>query len=311
MGKIKNREGEISYNSKGLRMTLIKYNNCDDIIVRFDDGTERKTQYRNFKNGHIRHPNDLKRIGEIGHNNFGSKMEIIKYNNYHNIDVYFPEYDWIYKNATYQQFKNGEMSCPYEPRTYGVGYLGEGKYKSKENGKMTYHYDVWTRMLERCSKEFQEKNPTYKGCEVCDEWLNMQVFTEWYYKNRYEVNGETMEIDKDILIPGNRLYSPETCCIVPSKVNSVFQRGNVKERNLPMGICKRKGRDCYMVQCNNPIDETWRRYRGDYKTIEEALNVYKRDKEFVIKQVSEYYKEYLPEFIYEAMINWEIQMLYA
>ena len=77
----------------------------------------------------------IDRIGEERLNNFGSKMVISEYRSVKDIDVYFPEYDWTFKHVIYKNFKNGEIKCPYEPRYYGVGYIGEGKYKAFENGK--------------------------------------------------------------------------------------------------------------------------------------------------------------------------------
>ena len=72
----------------------------------------------------------IDRTGEERLNTFGSKMIIKKYRKAIDIDVYFPEYDWIFEHATYQTFKNGTIKCPYERKIYGVGYLGEGKYKT-------------------------------------------------------------------------------------------------------------------------------------------------------------------------------------
>ena len=69
----------------------------------------------------------IDRTGEENVNNFGSKMIISRYNNRFDIDVYFPEYDWTINHVTYSNFKKGEIKCPYERRTYGVGYLGEVK----------------------------------------------------------------------------------------------------------------------------------------------------------------------------------------
>ena len=77
----------------------------------------------------------INKIGEEGTNNFGSKMIISKYNGALDIDIYFPEYDWTAENKKYQHFKNGKINCPYEPRVYGKGYLGEGIYKKSKNGK--------------------------------------------------------------------------------------------------------------------------------------------------------------------------------
>ena len=92
----------------------------------------------------------VNRTGERAVNNFGSEMVIVKYNNKRDIDVYFPEYDWIAKNTRYDVFKNGNIKCPYEKRYYGIGYIGEGKYKACENGKDTRVYKTWHHMLERC-----------------------------------------------------------------------------------------------------------------------------------------------------------------
>ena len=77
----------------------------------------------------------IDRTGEINYNSFGSKMIIKEYRKRVDIDVYFPKYDWIFEHAWYSNFKKGGIKCPYEPRYYGVGCLGEGKYKMSENGK--------------------------------------------------------------------------------------------------------------------------------------------------------------------------------
>lgn len=69
--------------------------------------------------------NRIDRTGEKNINNFGSEMVITEYRNKKDIDVYFSKYDWTAKNRQYNDFKVGNISCPYEKRTYGVGYLGE------------------------------------------------------------------------------------------------------------------------------------------------------------------------------------------
>ena len=106
------------------------------------------------------------RIGEEGYNSFGSKMVIKEYRNKRDVDVCFPEYDWTFEHAEYKNFKKGGIKCPYEPRTCGVGYLGEGKYKTRENGKNTNEYKIYHSMLQRCyDLKYQEKHTTYKGCK--------------------------------------------------------------------------------------------------------------------------------------------------
>ena len=134
--------------------------------------------------------NKIDRIGEERINNFGSKMIIKEYRKHKDIDVYFSEYDWTFKHTTYGNFKKGLIKCPYEPRYYGKGYLGEGKYKMSINGKHTDEFDIWYAMLRRCyDPKYYERNPTYKGCEVEDYLLNFQNMGEWIEENYYEVKG--------------------------------------------------------------------------------------------------------------------------
>ena len=175
------------------------------------------------------------RTGEERLNSFGSKMIIEEYRSAMDIDVYFPEYNWILKHIRYDVFKKGEIKCPYEPRVFGVGYLGEGKYTPTENGKINEYYDIWHHMIRRCyDPKSQEKNPTYKGCTVEDYLLNFQNMGEWLEENYYKVPGETMNLDKDILHKGNKIYSRETCIFVPHRINSLFTK-------------------CYMSRGKNPI----------------------------------------------------------
>lgn len=98
------------------------------------------------------------RTGERNINTFGSEMVIVECRGALDIDVYFPEYNWIAKGMRYDNFKKGNIKCPYERRVYGVGYLGEGKYKVYENGKNTKYYDAWHDMLNRCYSEKLHKN---------------------------------------------------------------------------------------------------------------------------------------------------------
>ena len=138
----------------------------------------------------------IDRTGEEGYNKFGSKMIINTYKGARDIDVYFPEYDWVFEHTTYQKFKKGKIKCPYEPRVCGVGYIGEGKYKAKENGKHSDEYIIWHHMLTRCyDPKFHEKRPTYDGCKVEDYLLNFQHMCEWLENNYYEIPGEQMCLD--------------------------------------------------------------------------------------------------------------------
>ena len=195
--------------------------------------------------------NKIDRVGEKNINNFGSEMVITKYENANNIDVYFPEYDWIAKNNTYSNFKKGLIKCPYEPRIYGIGYIGEGDYITTKNGKHTKYYLAWINMLTRCySEKEHKKHPTYIDCEVHDEWRNFQNFAKWYKDNYYEVGNEKMCLDKDILVKHNKIYSPETCIFVPHKINTLFTKSDNSRGENPIGI-RLTPFGNYQVFCHN------------------------------------------------------------
>ena len=252
----------------------------------------------------------IDRIGEKGVNNFGSKMIIKDYRGCMDIDVYFPEYNWTFKHATYQSFKNEKIKCPYEPRYYGKGYLGEGKYKMSENGKNTDEYDIWYHMLMRCyDPKYQEKHTTYKGCKVEDYLLNFQHMCEWLDDNYYEIPGEKMCLDKDILCKGNKIYSRETCIFVPQKINTLFIKCNKSRGKDPIGVYQLPSGN-YQVTCNNGYGKYI--YLGTYTTEEEVFKVYKNYKEKVIKEVIDSYEGKIPEPFYsrlrEAMYNYEVDI---
>ncbi len=253
------------------------------------------------------------RIEEKNINNFGSKMVIIEYRKYNDIDVYFPEYNWTFKHTRYSDFKKGEIKCPYERRTYGIGYLGEGKYKTKENGEKTKCYNVWHDMLKRCySEKCHKKQPTYKNCKVSEEFHNFQNFSYWYYDNYYEIEGERMCLDKDILHKGNKIYSPDTCVFVPYNINTLFTKNDKFRGEYPLGVCYHHDRDKkFSARCsvyNFEENKKKQIHLGYYDTPQEAFEVYKQYKENYIKQVADYYKKNIPDKLYNAMYEYKVNI---
>jgi hypothetical protein len=246
------------------------------------------------------------RLGQTKYNNLGSLMVVDEYNNSQDVWVRFPQGHLVH--CTWQQFLNGSVKNVYDKSVFGVGYLGEGIYKSVENGVLTEQYKVWNAMLARCySKSLQKKQPTYIGCTVVEEWRNFQNFAKWYDENYYEIDGYRMNLDKDIIVKGNKVYSPETCVFVPQFINTLFIKGNAMRGNLPIGVkkCSRNPKK-FEVQMRNGTDS--RGYIGLFDTPEEGFQVYKEHKENYIKEVAEEHKDKIPHALFCAMINYTVEI---
>lgn len=252
----------------------------------------------------------IDRTGEKGINNFGSEIVIVKYRNTYDIDVYFPEYNWTAKGITYQNFKNGKIKCPYERSVYTIGYLGEGEYKASKNRKLTRIYSTWHRMLQRCYSEKEHKRqPAYIGCKACEEWHNFQNFSDWDKENYYKIEDEIMELDKDILVKHNKIYSPETCIYVPQTINSLFTKCDRSRGESVIGTSLKDGK--YQVRCNviNLKTRKFKReYLGRYTSEQEAFEVYKQFKENYIKEIANYFKKQIPQKLYQAMYDYEVEI---
>lgn len=254
----------------------------------------------------------IDRTEEENINNFGSKMIIINYRNSLDIDVYFPKYDWTAKNVRYNHFKEGTLKCPYEPRLYGHGYLGEGKYKVKENGKKTKCYNAWNNMLQRCyDAKYHKRYPTYKNCKVHNEWLNFQNFAKWYENNYYEIHSEKMHLDKDILVKDNKIYSAENCIFIPERINTLFTKCDKVRGEYPIGVSYSKRDKKFQAYCriyDFKENKGKQIHLGYYETLEQAFKIYKQFKEQYIKQVAEYYKDKIPQKLYDAMYQYEVEI---
>lgn len=106
----------------------------------------------------------------------------------------------------------------------------------KIDGKIIKSYDCWTDMLNRCySTRIQIAQPRYVGCSVAEEWLLFSNFKLWF-DSRYRPG---YELDKDLLAPGNRIYSPDTCVLIPTALNLFTTGRPSKGANTLQGVTRR------------------------------------------------------------------------
>jgi len=248
----------------------------------------------------------LNRIGEKRANNFGSVMILEEYHNNQDILVRFIESGNTVKTK-WKHFSEGNVKNVYDKSICGVGYVGEGKYRTRVDNKRTEQYRTWKAMIYRCyNSEHHKKHPWYSDCVVCEEWYNFQVFAKWYDENYYEIEGQKMAIDKDILVKNNRVYSPDNCVFVPSRINNLFLKGKSKRGKLPIGVSLEKATGKFVAKSNNAEGRTIR--IGAYTNSKEAFEAYKKFKEKIIKQTADGYRELIPNKLYNAMINYTIEI---
>jgi hypothetical protein len=203
-------------------------------------------------------------------------------------------------------------------KKYGIGYMGDGKYKSKdENKKKTKAYNTWSHMLRRCyDPYFLNEHPTYIDCYVCEEWHNFQNFAKWFYENYYECNDEQMQLDKDILIKGNKIYSPNTCILVPKRINCLFTKSDASRGEYPIGVYykfKKVGQyEYHYLEVSCSVMKNGKKGKV-LKTLPlnkpfQAFSIYKQFKEKYIKQIADEYKGLIPQKLYEALYKWEVEI---
>lgn len=136
-----------------------------------------------------------------------------------------------------QSAANGSVKDKLYPSLYGVGYIGDGIYKSGSRGKAFKVYTTWKDMLRRCySKESLLKHPTYKNVSVCIDWHNFQNFAHWYYEN-YPSDGNSYDLDKDKLSNGAfKVYSSRSCCFILCPENVEVSQAKSCKLISPEGV---------------------------------------------------------------------------
>lgn len=185
---------------------------------------------------------------------------------------------------------------------YGVG-INDRSCPAKIEGKNTKEYALWHSMLERCFyKPHLEKQPTYIGCSVSDNFKHYHLFHVWC-QTQVGFGKEGYQLDKDLLIKGNKLYSEDTCVFIPKELNALLTKAAASRGLLPIGVTKyRKG---FRAQCK--IDGKTKSL-GTFQTVEEAFKEYKLFKEAHIKTQAELYKNEIDPRAYQALLNYKVNI---
>ena len=231
------------------------------------------------------------RVGGVYWTNDGF-VEVLHIQNSYEIQIKFLNPEWITFTGG-GELRSGEVKNRMKPSIQGVGYLGNSPEIRRTDKIGQLAFDTWRGMLKRCYNPTGRYEPeTYNGITVSNIWHNFENFHSWYIEkltNLPDVDF-TWQLDKDLLFPGNKIYSPEVCCLVPHAVNSLFTDCGRSRGQYPLGVFKSGNK--YQAQCRHPFKP---RIIGRYSKISEAQVAYWEQKFDAIKTVTLANWSYLPE----------------
>lgn len=186
--------------------------------------------------------------------------------------------------------------------TYGVGFNSRGKHKTRVAGKQTIAYQTWHSMLTRCyDPRYHKKQPTYIDCAVTPVWHDFQKFAEWFENNSFK--GMGYHLDKDVLSKGNKIYSPENCCLVPLALNILLVDSGAARGKYPQGVSFDKSRGKYYSQMK--INGRSKNL-GRFDCPDEAYQTYKAAKEAYVKEKALEWQDRIADNVFQALMNWTL-----
>ena len=235
-------------------------------------------------------------------NNYGD-VEVTEYIDSHNITVKFLNTGAI-KNTTASALTTGILKDSEVHDTHKYGVMDIPKSVGR-GGRCDPLYKKWNGMMQRCyNPKNKINNPAYEACTSSKTFRHFSKFKSWYY-SQIGCEQEGWHLDKDILIKGNKVYSEDTCCIVPPEINVALTNNKSVRGSFPQGVIYNSTKTRYRARIQR--GDKWESL-GTYDTPEEAFYAYKPVKEAHIKSLAEKWKDQIDPRVYEALINWTIEI---
>ena len=227
---------------------------------------------------------------------------VLRYKDAHNVKVRFTATGFITVCAA-SALRKGNVKDPLAPSVLGVGCFGIGPYQGSyaENGKKvrTRHYMLWSAMLNRCYSDQPKFVTGYGDCSVSKRWRNFQNFAH-DIEQMPNWNTPGYELDKDIIKPGNKVYSRKHCCFVPREINGALVRADVGggATILPNGkwrarLSKGYGKGMLHLGC--------------FEVREDALAVYAVAKRKHMRALARKHQQNLDPRAYKALRRYRVQ----
>ena len=243
-------------------------------------------------------------VGKVCTSRTSGDFKVLKYYDSRNVVIQFLKtgYEMVSRLG---DIKNGYVKDPYLPSVHGVGVLGT-KYPIKVNDVKTKEYELWKSMLKRCySDTYKKKHPTYEGCEVSDNFKSYEYFYEWCNK-QIGFGNEGWQLDKDLLVKGNKVYNEDSCVFLPQEINKVLVKCTASRGEHLIGVYWNKRDKAFVAQVAK--NKRGSEYLGYFKTEIEAFNAYKQAKEAFVKEQASKWKSQIDIRAYNALMNYEVNI---
>jgi hypothetical protein len=175
------------------------------------------------------------------------------------------------------------------------------KYKGTYPDKVqTRAASTWYGMKKRVRDA--KKRPTYEGCTISADFLDFQIFAEWC-QHQVGYGNAGWELDKDLLVRGNKMYSPATCVFVPPEINVALTKADKSRGSSPIGVSYKKSHSKYVAQVGIGAVQ---KHLGLFDTEDEAFAAYKVAKEQFLQELAEQYKGQIDDRAYLALLRYEV-----
>ena len=232
-------------------------------------------------------------------NNFGDFI-VVDYVNNKDITVEFIATGYQTKTTT-KEINQGKIADRLKPSVFGVGIIGT-KYPINESGDMNYIYKVWSNIIDRCYNEKTRlKYKAYSDCSTSDNFKYYEYFYEWFISQKG--CNERFEVDKDLLLKGNKVYSENNCILLPKEINLALSTKKSQRGDFLIGV--RKTKTGYQSRCNI----RGKKYSlGVFNTEIEAFNAYKKAKESYLKDLANEWKDKIDDRAYNALMNYQVEI---
>lgn len=234
--------------------------------------------------------------------NYGNVV-VLEYKNSCNVLIKFVNTGNI-RTAGTAELRKGEIRDNELKPVYKVGIMDVPNV-CKRSGKVPKDYSVWNGIKQRCYNEYIKcELPSYDGCAMSEDFLFYSKFRAWY-NNQVGSDQTDYHIDKDLLVKGNKLYSAETCCLLPPEINCALVTSGSRRGQHPLGVIYNSTKTRYRARIQR--GNKWESL-GAYDTPEEAFAAYKPAKEAHIKSLANKWKDKIDQKAFDALMNWTVEI---